>query len=96
MKLWSGKIVDRLLYKRLLIGLTSIGNNDGDAIDPNEGEIEGDKDESVTDGEEIVVSEGIVVDNRNVINNNISNLLWSIKGTCSDDTSFLFLSFNSN
>jgi hypothetical protein len=70
------KIVDRLLHKRLLIGLTSIGNNDGDEIDANEGTIESDKDEAVDDedesitdeegivddGEEIVASEGVVAD----------------------------------
>ncbi len=57
-----GKIVDRLLHKPLLIGLTSIGNNDGD-------EIEGDQDEAVTDeegivddAEEIVTSDGVFVD----------------------------------
>ncbi len=55
-------------------------------------QIEGDKNEEgiIDGGEEIVVSEGIVVDNRDVINNNISISLLTIKGTCSDDTSFLF------
>ncbi len=55
-------------------------------------QIKGDKNEEgiIDGGEEIVVSEGIVVDNRDVINNNISSSLLTIKGTCSDDTSFLF------
>ncbi len=80
-----------------MIGLTSIGNNDGDEIVADEGEIEGDKDESVTDEEgivddeeEIVASEGVVVDNGDVINNNISVSSLTTKGTCSNDTSFNF------
>ncbi len=57
--------------------------------------IEGGKDEAVDDEDESVTDEEGIVDNRDAINNNISISWLIIKGTCSDDTSFLFqISFN--
>ncbi len=48
-------------------------------------------------GDKIDANEGVVVNNEDVINTNISISLLIIKGTCSDDTSFLFqISFNFN
>ncbi len=94
----------------LLTALISIGNNDRDESDASEGKlvpnrdeavdnnneiIAGDEDDYVTDEERIVANEDVMVNDGDVIDDNISISLLSIKGIYSDETSFLFqLSFN--